>query len=84
MSLTEQVSNKLTRKQKIILILSIGLMWLATTAYDIHLRIGLERYRIETRNESDRVSAEVLKQLLERLAEKKRQEESADSIDWSI
>lgn len=86
MSLTEQISNKLTRKQKIFLILSIGAMWIASTTFDVYLRADLEKRRIEMRNESDRLSAEVLKELLENITKQKRLEDEAeaDSKDWSI
>lgn len=84
MSIVSTVDNKLTRKQKIIIIFAVAAMWSASAAYDIYLKVGLERFRIESRNESDRVSAQVFETFLKKLIEKRQQELEDRNEEWSI
>ncbi|MNY28726.1 hypothetical protein D3C86_1627200 [compost metagenome] len=84
MSIESAVDNKLTRKQKIIIILAVSAMWSISTAYNIYLKVDLERFRIESRNESDRMSALVFEEFLKKLIEKRQAELEDQNKDWSI
>lgn len=84
MSVVETVNNKLSRKQKIFLVLAVSAMWSVTTAYGVYTKQSLERFRIESRNESDRMSAQVFEEVLKKLIEKKLKENEDPNSEWTI
>ena len=61
--------NKLSRKQKITVILAVGAMWAASMAFDAYLRWDLERYRVDTQNVLAQNKADILDKIFTLLNE---------------